>query len=272
MKSVAIHIRRTTALASIAIALASFAGAGPTFSAPLDAQGQDGSAAILKSMSDYVASQTNIAITYTSDIEVITTDLQKIQFISSGELQLKRPDQIRATRTGGYADVQFFFDGKTFTVFDKDHAVFAQADAAGSVDQLLQRLRDQFLIEAPGADLLSSHAYDELIADVLDAKHIGQEVVDGVECEHLAFRNRDTDWQLWVETGAQPIPRKYVITSKNVTGAPQYTLRIKDWKTGTQLDADIFAFKQSPDTKKVEFKELADIDEIPDGNVTGASK
>ena len=33
---------------------------------------------------------------------------------------------------------------------------------------------------------------DELTEDVLIAKRIGQGVVDGVECEHLAFRNFDT--------------------------------------------------------------------------------
>jgi len=32
----------------------------------------------------------------------------------------------------------------------------------------------------------------------------------GVECEHLAFRGHVTDWQLWIETGAKPVPRKYV--------------------------------------------------------------
>jgi hypothetical protein len=96
----------------------------------------------------------------------------------------------------------------------------------------------------PGTDLLLTHAYDEMMADVLDAKHIGQGVVDGVECEHLAFRGVDTDWQIWIEAGARPIPRKYVITSKALAGAPQYTLRIKDWNTDAIPDADAFAFKR----------------------------
>ena len=75
------------------------------------------------------------------------------------------------------------------------------------------------------------------------AKHIGLGVVDGVECEHLAFRGPDTDWQIWIEPGAKPMPRKYVITSKTVAGAPQYTLRIRDWKTDAIADADTFVFK-----------------------------
>ena len=79
----------------------------------------------------------------------------------------------------------------------------------------------------PGADLLLSNSYDALVAGVKEAKHIGRGVIDGRECEHLAFRNFDTDWQLWVEVGEKPIPRKLVITSKTLNSAPQYTLRVK---------------------------------------------
>ena len=65
-----------------------------------------------------------------------------------------------------------------------------------------------------------SNAFDVMSADVMHGAHIGQGVVDGFECEHLAFRNDDTDWQLWVQIGDAPIPRKYVITSKTEAGAP----------------------------------------------------
>jgi hypothetical protein len=216
-------------------------------------------------MSDYVASQKNISIAYDSDIEVITGDLQKIQFTSSGQLQLSRPDKVHATRTGGYTDVEFFFDGKTFTFYGKDLNAFAQSQSADSIDQLLNRLRVEYFVEAPGADLLISNVYDKLIEDVIDAKHIGLGVIDGVECEHLAFRNLDVDWQVWIEVGARPIPRKYVITSKGVTGGPQYTLRIKDWKADAVIAADVFTFKPPAGAKKVEFTELANVDEVPAG-------
>ena len=88
------------------------------------------------------------------------------------------------------------------------------------------------------------------MANVIEGKHIGQGVVDGVECEHLAFRGPETDWQIWIETGAKPVPRKYVITSKTIAGAPQYTLKIKDWKTDANADGD-FAFKAPADATKV---------------------
>ena len=46
---------------------------------------------ILKAMSDYVAAQKVISLTYDSDIEVLTVELQKLQFTSSGQLLLSRP-------------------------------------------------------------------------------------------------------------------------------------------------------------------------------------
>jgi Predicted periplasmic protein (DUF2092) len=103
------------------------------------------------------------------------------------------------------------------------------------------------------------------VADVLDAKHIGQGVIDGVDCEHLAFRNADVDWQIWVEVGARPVPRKYIITSKTITGAPQYTLRIKEWRADVPVAGDAFVFKPPADAKKVEVAALREIDEIPPG-------
>lgn len=224
---------------------------------------------VLKVMSDYVASQNTISFAYDTSIEVITPELQKIQFTSSGQMLLARPNKLQASRTGGYADVEFVFDGKTFTVYGKNLNAFTQMEAPGSIDQLVDRLRADYAIETPGADLLLSRVYDELSAGVIDAKHIGRGVIDGVECEHLAFRNQDTDWQLWVEVGDRPVPRKYLIVSKTMAAAPQYEMRIKDWSANVQVNADAFAFTPPPGATNVSLESLKNIDEIPAEIVTG---
>jgi hypothetical protein len=225
---------------------------------------------LLKAMSDHIASQKTLSITFDSDIEVITSTLQKIQFTNSGQVQLSRPDKLRATRTGGYRDIEIVFDGKTLTMNNKDANDFAQVESPGSIDQLIDMLREKHGIVAPGADILFSNAYDVMTADVIEGALIGKGVIDGVECDHLAFRNMDTDWQIWIEAGARPIPRKYVITSKGVAAAPQYTLRIKEWKT--DVPADAFAFKPAQGAKKVALNELNDIDEVPQGTVMAGGK
>src|SRR4051812_34987525 len=131
---------------------------------------------ILKSMSDYVASQKSFALTFDSDIEVLTVDLQKIQFASSGSLIVDRAAGVRARRTGGYADVELISDGKSVIVYNNPGKTFARVDMPGSFDDVVGLLRTEHLIEIPGADLFSKKSYDQLTKDVLDAKHIGRGV------------------------------------------------------------------------------------------------
>jgi hypothetical protein len=220
---------------------------------------------ILKAMSDYLISQKAMLVSFDTDIEVITPDLQKIQFASSGKLLLSRPDKLRFSRTGGYADIDVTFDGKTLTVYGKNLQSYAQFESPGTVDQIIGRLRDDHNVGAPGADFLLSSVYDELIEDVIEAKYIGRGVIDGIECEHLAFRNADTDWQIWIELGERPVPRKYVITSKAVAGAPQYTLRITDWASNVAILAESFEFEPPQGAMRVPLEAMASIDEVPLG-------
>ncbi|WP_243370793.1 DUF2092 domain-containing protein [Microvirga solisilvae] len=231
-----------------------------------DAQG------ILKTMADYVGRQENVSLKYDADVEAVTPALEKIQFSASGDITLSRPNKFRVSRTGGYADVELISDGSNVTIHDRGGKRFAQVPAAGSFEEVVDRLRAEAMLELPGADLLLSKSYDELMAGVLEAKHVGRGVVEGVECEHLAFRNLDTDWQIWIEIGERPVPRKYVITSKSVGASPQYTLRLRDWKAGVNPTADAFAFKPPEGSNGIAITLLKDINEIPAGIIPGGTK
>ena len=258
--------RKLVGLATKAAMIAGFA-----LSAGATARAED-PARILKAMSDYVGSQQSIAATFDSDIEVITSDLQKIQFTSSGQLQLSRPDKLRVKRTGGYTDVEMVYDGKTLTLSGNHTKAYVQQEMSGPSDKIFDEIQGKLSTAMPGTDLLLTNSYDALTADVVESKHIGQGVVDGVECDHLAFRNADSDWQIWIETGAKPIPHKYVITSKTVALAPQYTLRIRDWKTDAAIAADAFAFKPDADAKKITIEAMRDFDEVPASAPAGGKK
>ena len=254
-------------------ALGLFAALAATGAPAPAARAEDGAAQnILKAMADYVGRQESLSLEYDADIEVVTPAVEKIQFSASGDVTLSRPNKFRVSRTGGYAEVELISDGSNVTVHDRGGNRFAQVPAAGTFDEVVDRLRTDALLELPGADLLLSKPYEELMAGVLEAKHIGRGVVEGVECEHLAFRNLDTDWQIWVEVGDRPVPRKYVITSKAVGAAPQYTLRLREWKTGVSPAPDAFAFNPPAGASGVAITLLKDIDEIPAGVVPGGTK
>lgn len=218
---------------------------------------------LLKAMSDYMAAQRVISFGYDTTLEVVTKDEQKLALASSGTVTVSRPDKIHATRAGGFADVETFFDGKTLTLLGKNHNVYAQIAVPGTIDQLIDELRSKYDRHIPVANMLLSDTYDAVMQDVVDVKDLGSGVIGGVECDYLAFRKKDIDWQIWIAQGERPYPCRYTMTTKDLAGHPQYVVQIRDWRTGDAVAATDFSFKNTTDAKKVELKNLKGTGDLP---------
>lgn len=224
---------------------------------------------ILKSMSDYMAAQKAISFGFDATLEVVTKDDQKLALVSSGTLVLNRPDKIRVVRSGGFADVQMSFDGKTLTLLGKNLNLYTQLEVPGTIDHLVDELKTTYNRPLPAADLLLSNSYKDLMYGVTDIKDLGSGVVGGIECDFLAFRTQDVDWQIWIAQGDRPYPCRYVITSKLISSGPQYTIQIRDWKTGGDVVATDFQFKNPTQAKKVELEDLKGAGDLPDHFMRG---
>jgi hypothetical protein len=245
--------------AAIVAAAATFALASPGWADEASAM------KILQDMSQYVGKLKQISAEFDSTIEIVTPEVQKIQFASSGTVLLSRPDKLRITRTGGYSDVELVYDGKQLSLLAKNTNVIAQTGVSGTIDAMVDTMYEKFNSQVPGMDLLLTDSYRVLTTDLIRGAHIGQGVIEGTECEHLAFRGVDTDWQIWIEVGDKPIPRKYVITSKTVAGAPQYVLTIRKWKSDEAVADNAFVLSEPQGVKKVVLESFAEFDEIPPG-------
>jgi hypothetical protein len=227
---------------------------------------------LLKSMSDYLASQKAISFDYDATLDVVTKDEQKLALASSGSVTLKRPDMIRVTRAGGFADVEMFFDGKTLTILGKNLNLYAQQAVPGTLAHLVDELRFKYNRPLPAADLLLPDSYEALMHDVVDVKDLGSGVIGGVECDYLAFRAKEVDWQIWIAQGETPYPCRYTITTRHMAGAPQYTIVISDWKSGNAVAATDFSFRNATKAKQVDLKDLKGTGDLPENFITGETK
>ncbi len=222
--------------------------------------GETEAKAIVTAMSEYLGSQQSLSFDFESTVEVITTDAQKLSVTSSGSLSMERPDKLHVMRSGGFAEVAGVFDSSAFTVENlttKNYAVF---DAPGTVEQLVEKLRTDLGLVLPAADLLDADVASQIFAHAKDIKDLGSGVIAGTECDHIAFRADDLDWQLWVAQGVDPYPCRYQVTSRKVDGMPDYTLTVSNWGKGS-AKAD-YAFKPSEGATRVEIKDLAGVDEV----------
>ena len=245
-----------SALGAVACALCfTFAVAGP---APAKAESPDEAARqVLKSMTDYVSKLDTVSLDFSADLEALSTKGFKLQFPASGQMTLDRPNKFRITREGGHSDIELVSDGETVTLYGRGKNAYAQNNAPDSFDAFVDMAREKRGMDIPGADLFLSNAYEVLMDPVTEAMYLGTGVVDGVECDHLAFRTPDVDWQIWVAKGGKPYPCKYVVTSKWTTAAPEYSLRVRNWNDSPKLGGDSFAFEPADGAKKVD---LSDID------------
>jgi hypothetical protein len=227
---------------------------------------------LLKGMSDYLAAQTAISFAHDTNLEIVSRGGEKLAVASSGTINLSRPDKLRATRHGGFANVEVVFDGKMLTIFGKNTNLYGQVDVPGTIDNLVDVVRKKYDRPIPGADLIMSNVYDQLMPPVVSIKDLGSGVIGGVECDHLAFRTKEVDWQIWIAQGARPYPCRYVITSKLVANGPQYSVQIRDWKTGDAVASDDFAFKIPSNAKTSELIAIAESGELPKNFMKGGSK
>jgi hypothetical protein len=228
---------------------------------------------LLKAMSDFLAAQRSLSASFDSVFEVVTPTDQKLGLASSGTMTLARPDKIRFARSGGFADFEILYDGKALTLLGKNANLYTQIAAPGTVDQLIDTLQNKYHRPVPGADLLMTDSYNELMQDVYDSKDLGSGVVNGVECNNLAFRKDDVDWQIWIAQGERPYPCRFVVTSKLANGDPQYSLQFRDWKFGSDVAADDFAFKNASNAKQVDPKDVQDkLGDLPPNFRLGAAK
>jgi hypothetical protein len=256
---------QSTRLATAALALS--AGLGLASAALAD---EAEARSLFKAMSDYLAAQTAISFDYDSTLEVVTKEGQTLGLASSGAATLSRPDKLRATRAGGFADVEMVFDGTTLSILAKNLNGYAQIEAPGTVDQLIDTLRDTYHRPAPAADLLLSNVNDSLSPLFTDVKDLGSGVIGGVECDHLAFRTEEVDLQIWIAHGDVPHPCRYVVTSSKIAGSPQYTVDVSNWKAGSDVAATDFTFTPPADAKKLGPDDMKDLDELPSNFIPGA--
>lgn len=144
----------------------------------------------------------------------------------------------------------FFYDGKTFTLFADLPGYYASVPAPGTIGELGDRLEEKFAIELPLRDLFLWGADGSTGDDITAAVDIGPSQVEGTTVEHYAFRQSGLDWQLWLQKGDYPLPRKLVITTLTDEARPDYTA-ILTWNLAPSFNDAAFVFDPPSGAKKI---------------------
>jgi hypothetical protein len=211
---------------------------------------------LLRRMSDYLGGRQQFSLKAESALEVVLKSGQKIQFESPATLEVSRPNKLRAHRKSDIANQEFFYDGKTLTLYNPKENLYATTAAPPTIDETIDFAREKLDIIAPASELLYKNAAEKMLKASSSGFVVGPSVVAGVKTTHLAFRGAEVDWQIWIEDGDKPLARKFILTSKQIKGEPEFTVVIRSWDVAPKFTDKEFTFTPPKGAKKIEFLAL----------------
>jgi hypothetical protein len=173
-----------------------------------------------------------------------------VQSTSKVDYLLARPNRMRIEVTSDERHRLYLYDGKNFTVWARLVNYYATVPAPPTIGELFEKVTDKYDIELPLYDLYNWGNKDEDINKIKTAIDVGPSAVNGVTCEHYAFHQEGVDWQIWIQLGEFPLPRKLVITTLTDDARPQHSDTLT-WNLAPSFNDGAFAFDPPPDAKHV---------------------
>ena len=208
---------------------------------------------ILREMSDYLKSAEQFTFQADVSYDSVLVSGQKIQYGGTGKISVHRPDRLRVEHRGDETNLRVILNGQTFTLQDLNLDFYAQKEMTADIDTAVDRMFERFGFSVPTADLVYADPYSTLTASVDSGFVIGLHSVQGVQCHHLFFSQESIDWQIWIEDGPRPLPRKLLITYKDEPGSPQYAVQLSHWDLSPRISDAYFEFHPPAGADRIEF-------------------
>ena len=209
----------------------------------------------LKDMGAHLLTLTRFQVSTGLTGERVLADGQKLQHTARAELDVARPNRLRAHIASPRSKREIFYDGKIVTLFIPAQKYYSTVEFTDSIGALVIKLEDRYGVEIPLYDLFLWGTPAAPLDKIDSAMHAGQDFIGNDLCNHYAFRQGTFDWQLWITTGDKPLPRKLVITNRADEARPQ-SVSLIDWNLKPTFKDAVFKFTPPKGSTAVELRPL----------------
>lgn len=211
--------------------------------------------AALKTMGMFLRSQQSFTVETTTETDYDLDNGQTVRLQKHGDLHVRRPDHLRADVTSDRKDRQFFYDGKTFVMYAPKMGYYTKVAAPPTLNELANTLEDKYGLQLPMVDLFRWGTDQAPTDELTSARYVGPATVDGVQTDQYAFRQKGVDWQLWIERGDKPVPKKILLTTTDDPNRPQHSVEMS-WQLGAKQPDSVFTFNPPKTAAQIELKQL----------------
>jgi hypothetical protein len=208
--------------------------------------------AALQRMGAFLRAQQTMEVTSEMSTDDVLDSGQKVEYGGTVTLKVRRPNRMAVEVTSDRKNERIYYDGTTFTVFQPTAGYYASFPAPGTLRELVDVLEQRYGVDLPLADLFRLGTNESQIAAIKGARLVGTSTVKGAACSHYAFQQADIDWEIWIQDGAQPLPRKLVITTTTEKSQPQHN-QVMTWNLTPSFQAQTFTFTPPANAQRIDF-------------------
>lgn len=214
---------------------------------------EDEAVEALRQMSSYLMTASTIQIVSNGSLDVVTNSGQRIQLDGKTTYKVRKPAGFVIDYESDIKSRRFIYDGKNFTIYSPKLGFYSTVAAPASNREVLTTIYDKFGIALPLEDLFrwNDESGAARIQSLRAAYNVGAATIDGVVTEHYAFREDDVDWEVWIEQGDRPVPRKLVIVDRHDPAKPTFIARLQ-WTLNPAFTDNDFAFVPDANAKKIQ--------------------
>jgi len=208
--------------------------------------------AALDAMGAFLRDQKNVRVTAHMTTDDVIGQNQKVQYNGTVDLTVRRPDGLRANINTDRKTEQVYYDGKQFTVYQPKLGYYASFDAPPTLAGLIDVAERRYGVDLPLVDLFAWGTERSRPQDILAATRVGTSTIEGTPTDQYAFHQADIDWQVWIQQGPQPLPRRLVIPPTTEKSQPQYSATYT-WDLAPNIQPQSFTFVAPPSAHRIEF-------------------
>jgi hypothetical protein len=211
---------------------------------------------LVRAMSDLLAGTRSFALEAEEIYDEVPEQLPRTQLTNLRHVALRRPDRMAGNVSGDALNRSFWYDGKALFFLEEEQNTWVTLPVPPTIDGALDAVFERTAMVIPLADFLYDDVYARLMGSVQRGVYLGIHQVGDVACHHLSFEQESIDWQLWIDAGEKPLPRKLVIAYKTEDEVPQYSVTISKWNLDAEVPDELFRFEPPEGAERIEFPEL----------------
>ena len=205
----------------------------------------------LKDMGAYLQTLKRFRVVNELTGERVLSDGEKLQHTARADMDVVRPNKLHVVMRSARSERELIYDGATVTLYTPAQKYYSTVEFNGDLGQLVDRLEERYRVQLPLQDLFLWGTPAAPLDKIESAMNAGQDIVGGDICDHYAFRQGMIDWQLWIQAGDRPLPRKLVITNRSDEARPQ-SVSLIDWNLKPAFKDSIFTFVPPKGATKAE--------------------